>query len=211
MSHRLTVAGSVLLAIGLLAATSPVVFRTTTEAPLADVANGANDTWIVVVNETDNQQPAKVVDWVLDRYALVGLKIPDAEITFYPFDPTLERCGGFAGLYRTADGRHRIRLCGVGERNRRRILLHELAHAWTHENLSESEREALVADRGLDSWNDSAVDWEERGAEHAAEIMAWGLDLWCDPRELLSHDDLDSLAAALLQLTGAAPICRPRH
>ena len=211
MSHRLTLTGSVLLAIGLLTGITPLAFRTTAGAALQGTAGAAGTTEIDLRNETDNRQPEKVVEWVLGRYALAGLAPPAVEVRFYPFDPALEQCAGFPGFYTFAGGKHRIDICGIGERNRRQILLHELAHAWTFENLSEARRNAFLAARGLDAWNDGRVTWEQRGAEHAAEIIAWGLDLWCDARDPIREEDPGSLAAGLAQLTGAAPVCRPRH
>lgn len=210
MSHRLTVSGSVLLAIGLLAGIAPLTLGTAADAVIHAAAR-AETTQISLRNETDNRQPEKVVEWVVGRYALAGLQPPEAEVRFHPFDPSLEECAGFAGYYTFTGLEHRIDICGIGERSRRRILLHELAHAWTYENLSESRRETFLAARELDVWNDPSVAWEERGVEHAAEIMAWGLDLRCDARDVIRDEDPDPLAAAMAHLTGASPVCQPRH
>jgi hypothetical protein len=208
MSHRLTVSCSVLLAIGLFAGVTAVGRNGTTEGlPQTDPADTAA-TQIVVWNGTDNRQPRQVVDWVVGRFHLAGLQAPEAEIRFHPFNPAFEECAGFPGFYTFDDPGHRIDICAVGERSRRRTLLHELAHAWTYEHLDETERNAFLADQGLEVWNDADVPWEERGAEHAATLIAVGLDLHCDPRDMIDEDDLGSLAAAFEDLTGARPICR---
>lgn len=54
-------------------------------------------------------------------------------------------------------------------------MLHELAHAWANLNLTDAQREQFAKLRGLEVWNSSEHDWEERATEHAAEIIAWAL------------------------------------
>ena len=39
--------------------------------------------------------------------------------------------------------------------------------------------------QGLETWNDLQTDWGQLGTEHAAEIISWGLYMYCDPTE---HD-----------------------
>jgi len=53
--------------------------------------------------------------------------------------------------------------------------LHELAHAWADAQLSTAQKAAFLELRGLDVWYDARVPRHERGAEHAAEIVSWGL------------------------------------
>ena len=57
----------------------------------------------------------------------------------------------------------------------RDTVLHEMGHAWVDENVSATVRERFLRMRGLTAWNDQIVIWDERGFEHAAEIMAWAL------------------------------------
>jgi hypothetical protein len=53
--------------------------------------------------------------------------------------------------------------------------LHELAHAWAESQLSTAEWAAFLELRGLDVWYDDRVARHERGMEHAAEVVSWGL------------------------------------
>ncbi|MBA3552099.1 MAG: hypothetical protein H0W27_04425 [Actinobacteria bacterium] len=50
-----------------------------------------------------------------------------------------------------------------------------MAHGWAGSNLSSGERARFLELRGLTTWNDHGADWNERGSEHAAEIMSWAL------------------------------------
>ena len=55
----------------------------------------------------------------------------------------------------------------------KRIVIHEMAHAWDHHTLDHEAREELMAIRTIKGWRDG--EWHERGAEHAAEIITWGV------------------------------------
>lgn len=62
----------------------------------------------------------------------------------------------------------------------------------------------LPALRQLDTWNDHGADWEERGTEHAAEIISWAL---CDQGTgthlpSVPRNDPAQVAEAYLLLTG---------
>jgi len=48
------------------------------------------------------------------------------------------------------------------------------AHAWLDENLDDTERADFLSLRQLNAWADGG-EWDERGAEHAAEIITWGI------------------------------------
>jgi hypothetical protein len=52
----------------------------------------------------------------------------------------------------------------------------------------------------------SNVPYLERGAEHAAEILAWGLLDECSATVRLPDNTCDTLAAAFRLLTGAEPL-----
>jgi len=52
---------------------------------------------------------------------------------------------------------------------------HELAHAWLNAELDGERRRAFLAHRGLATWGDSSVRWDERGKEQAAEVLTWAL------------------------------------
>jgi hypothetical protein len=89
-------------------------------------------------------------------------------------------------------------------------MLHEFAHAWTHENLTQGQLDAFLTMRGLQRWNEAGDEWAERGTEHAAEIITWGLNRRCDPRHMLEGEGHGSLTTAFELLTGARPLCEAK-
>jgi len=168
---------------------------------------------ITVRNETDNDQPYAILEWAVDRYDLAGLGLPDIEITFHEWEPSKAECAGQGGLHSVSQDGHFVEVCGVGVPSRRRLVLHELAHAWAHDNLTQGQRDSLLVERGLEVWSDVETDWSRRGTEHAAEIITWGLALDCDQRyflnnELIGDESYEDLAELFEFLTGVAPICR---
>ena len=57
----------------------------------------------------------------------------------------------------------------------RHLTLHEMAHAWTEWHDSPATIDRFLRFRGLASWNDEGVPWNERGWEQAAEFVAYGV------------------------------------
>ena len=57
------------------------------------------------------------------------------------------------------------------------MFLHELAHAWDRQSLTDERRAEFLRLRRLDASGATTTRsvWDERGAEHAAEVMVWGL------------------------------------
>jgi hypothetical protein len=111
----------------------------------------------------------RMVTWAVERFAAAGLTLPPLEIRFHA---AKDGCGGRLGLYDD----------GVVDVCRRhadfwaaRVLLHELAHGWLDANATEATRDGFLELRGLATWNDRAVDWEARGYEQGAEIIAWAI------------------------------------
>lgn len=126
-----------------------------------------------------------------------GLDRPDVhEIRFDPAD-TL--CDGRYGLYDSST--RSVLFCfdadtmrlGSGEplhRRERRVLLHELAHAWTQTHTSTEQQEDFLALHGLERWNDLSGFWHRRGTEIAAETFVWMLsDHEIVPRSIASFDE----------------------
>lgn len=108
------------------------------------------------------------VEWALARFTDTGLTLPELRIYIHP---TMDGCQGNAGLY-SHDGTHgRVDWCTSSTWT----LLHELAHAWEHHNMTDTTRQAFLDHTGLETWADPAVDWDERGTEAAAQAIAWGL------------------------------------
>jgi hypothetical protein len=104
-----------------------------------------------------------------------------------------------------------VHLCATGSLDSlavRRTALHELAHAWAHENLDGDARDRFAAFRHLDGWNAAHLAWEERASEHAAEIVVWALLEEDVPPVRLPDRDPAALDEAYHVLTGTAPPLR---
>jgi hypothetical protein len=115
------------------------------------------------------------VTWAFDRFDRAGLALPEVILTFHD---DLGPCNGYYGSFRASDPL-RVDICGFNG-NRflpmpRKMILHELSHAWLQSNVSQEVRARFLEFRGLDKWAEQSVDWTERGFEHAAEVMAWAL------------------------------------
>lgn len=52
-------------------------------------------------------------------------------------------------------------------------LFHEVGHAWTDKNLSNSHREQLAREMNLPTWNSHDYSWEDRANERASDVFAW--------------------------------------
>jgi hypothetical protein len=144
----------------------------------------------------------RTVDWAMRRFRAGGLEgLP-------PLDVVLHRsrtaCDGYVGLYLAG----RIDLCteGLLEPYARKFTLHEMAHAWTEANLPDEVLVRFLRTRGIATWNDQRLPWKERGAEQAAEIIAWGLGEG-EIAPVLPHPTADRELAGLFELlTGREPI-----
>ncbi len=106
------------------------------------------------------------VAWAVNRFNTVGLALPPLVIEFHPTDAG---CDSHDGLFRSSS--FTIEICTA----HRYIVLHELAHAWEHENLSDDIRRRFMDMEGLTTWSDHSVPWKQRGVEAVAEIITWGL------------------------------------
>ena len=122
----------------------------------------------VAVYEADPKQ-VRLVRWAAGRFEHAGLDVPTVEIHFHG---SSSGCGGHLGYARIG----RVDVCTVlVNEMARRNLLHEMGHIWIDQNVSQAVRELFLGSRHLSTWNASTTDWDERGYEQGAEIMAWGL------------------------------------
>lgn len=124
--------------------------------------------------ESDSAPWTEQVEWALARFSRAGLTLPSVSISVHDHK---EPCGGNGGLYRPMDVPE-VHLCSSSDpdsRAARLITLHELAHAWCETQLGEAERAAFLRERGLTAWTDERLPRHEWGAEHAAEVVSWGL------------------------------------
>jgi hypothetical protein len=156
-----------------------------------------------------------LLEWGLGLYADAGLDLPPIVVEGHD---DAEPCWGRRGAAEPRDGVVWVHLCGAEPSSADEaepssadefLMLNELAHAWDRHQLTEERRQALLELRGLELWRDSEwhdVDWHDRGAEHAAEIMAWGL--MDRPIKLVRIDQnsCGELEAAYRVLTGDAPL-----
>lgn len=107
--------------------------------------------------------------WAAERFEDAGIGVPTVALRFHE---DRSGCEDRMGYYRdgVAD------LCGVHVNDlSRRTLLHELSHAWVDSHVSVSLEQRFLRLRQLETWNDDSADWEERGTEHAAEIVGWAV------------------------------------
>jgi hypothetical protein len=154
------------------------------------------DTGIAISGGTPAQRA--MGEWAEDRFRDAGIGIPSLDLRFHE-----ERngCDGRLGLFESGTAH----FCGVHANElSRRTLMHELAHAWIDSHVSASLEVRFLRLRRLESWNDPEVEWELRGTEHAAEIVAWALDGQGTGTELPSIPDNEPrrLAQAYQLLTG---------
>lgn len=148
----------------------------------------------------------RLVAWAAGRFAAAGLPFPRIDIVFHA-EP--EGCSGLAG-YAVMDDQGPIAVHMCTRRQpwslvSRRVLLHELGHAWASENLGDAAQDVFLAERGLPTWGDPTTPWELRGTEQAAEILAWALLDEAVPVVAISDAAPDRLAAAYRLLTGSLP------
>ena len=134
----------------------------------------------------------EIIDWAVDRYQEAGLQLPDLEISF----PT--SCGGKNALYHV--GHKSVDFCYVITKT---TVLHEFAHAWD-DTSGAVDRAKFLELRGLTVWwGGTGMPSEQQGAEHLAEIIAWGL-MDVDTRGVpqLPHNSVGELTNAFVMLTG---------
>ena len=120
-----------------------------------------------------------------NRFREAGLREPTVRIRFHD---DREACDGRTG--RSWNGT--VDLCGIHTNElSRRTVLHEMAHAWMDAHVTAGLEERFLRLRQLERWNDHDDEWEQRGSEHAAEIVEWALAGQGTGTELPSIPDND--------------------
>ncbi len=159
-------------------------------------ATAEEQTSISIVAETSDQEAT--VHWALSRFEAAGLQLPT--LTIYMHADRAE-CGGNNGsMGDLPNGNYVIHSCGVGF-----TLLHELTHAWDMHQLDGETRARFLDLAQADVWKRSE-DWHLDGAEHAANVVAWGL---MDERINQTRTrpyDYRSMLEAFEILTGGQPL-----
>ena len=216
MKNASTIAASIAIMFVLNATSQPAPIRTAVVAPdplpLAaapapfpaeiDTAPAHDAARVTVYADRDRSH--QLVEWALDRYQHAGLAVPATDVYFHP---NRQGCQGYDGIHTINDGKHRIDVCVLDQRSQERTILHEFAHAWAHTNLTDDIRQAFLAMRGLEIWHDSDTEWEDRGTEHAAEIIRWGLNHQCRAPGRIGNHDPATLTTTFEFLTGTRPLC----
>lgn len=154
----------------LIATVAVCTVLTVGPGPSQPIAGGAPAVTMTAI--TPNQ--ATLFDWAFALFSAAELILPDIDIVGH--DST-EACMGRNGMHTVTEGRSTIHICTRDAgRAQEFLFLHELAHAWDRANLTAEQRLAFLEQRALTEWNNTDTDrWHDRGAEHAAEIITWGL------------------------------------
>jgi hypothetical protein len=216
MKNASTIAAPLAIMVVLAATSQPAPMRTAVVAPDPFALTGApaplpaeidtapaHDATRVTVY-ADKDRSHRLVEWALDRYDQAGLAVPATDVYFHP---NRQGCEGYDGIHTITAGKHRIDVCVLDQRSRERTILHEFAHAWAHTNLTDDTRQTFLAKRGLETWHDSDTEWEDRGTEHAAEIIRWGLSHQCRAPGRIGNHDPATLTTTFEFLTGTQPLC----
>jgi hypothetical protein len=173
--------------IGLLVLCTPVV----TIAPST----------VETLFETRDSNQLEMAKRAIERFQDAGLDLPNLLIRF----PGLGSpdCKGIQGRSYLTREPIEVRICWDSAF----ILLHELAHVWEAENVSENQRETFMTMRdGVEDWASTDVVWGARGREHAANVVAWGLLEDPYPISTTYPNDVESLTEAFTFLTGVNPL-----
>lgn len=163
--------------------------------------------------------------WLFARYADAGIGLPQpAAIWFPPSPECLDVTGWAHASDERYDGHRTAVVCYgvddiVSDRNESgwsgiasTTALHELGHLWMLDHVDAEVEDAFLDRTGLATWNAPAVPWRERGVEHAACTLAWGVAGVDDARyPILPAPSCAELAARYEVLTGTSPVtaCGP--
>ena len=119
------------------------------------------------------------IDSAVQRFADAGWPLDNLEIKVGPEDG----CGGHAGVHSIEEGHHVVEVCTNAEF----VLLHELGHVWADMYMGDDRRADWLELRGLDSWHEG--DHSDRGTEHVADVVAFGLlGKWHTPNSITPND-----------------------
>lgn len=143
-----------------------------------------------VVGGTHSQRESAF--WAIAQFEKAGLTVPSIAIRFHQDS---ESCNSHRGIF--SSGLQRVDVC-VEEPS---VILHEIAHAWNHTNLTDAKRSEYVSVGGFGSWDDPETPWYDRGSEDAADTIAWAL--LDDPiTGFTANGPIAQANAAYLLLTG---------
>jgi len=167
------------------------------------VAAGAEPT-VTFENATPEQK--QLADQTVARFGEAGLELPSVA---FRFSHNPDDCLGRRGIHRYGEGRSDITICTdeIGF-STELLFIHELAHAWDHHSLTDEKMAAFMELRGIEVWRspDPGVQWYEKGAEQAAEIITWALSAKPIRMVRIYQNTCDEVHAGYVALTGAEPL-----
>jgi len=105
---------------------------------------------------------------VVERFVSVSMELPD--LVFRLHDDFVG-CDGHHGLYRREGDVAVIDFCS----DREILLFHEVGHAWEQFTLNDDDRDAFLETAGAEGWQDAEIEHDRRGAEIAADSIAYAL------------------------------------
>ena len=109
----------------------------------------------------------------IELFADEGLQLPPLIVRF---SEDRMVCNTNAGIYRRARWSNDLSTDYIAICSTVRVdLVHELAHAWEQNNLSDQIRSQFMEHWGLEHWLSRDVDWHQRAGEKAANTIAFGL------------------------------------
>jgi hypothetical protein len=146
---------------------------------------------------TATQEQRLLVADAVERFADSGWPLTNTEVRFDE-----HACKSAAGFHTEERGHHVVVMCS----DAMWTLLHELGHVWSALYLDEAERAAWLESRALDSWSEG--DWEDRGTEHAAAVIAFGLYDTAHVPMGFGITDYNETVSAFESLFGVAPLHR---
>ncbi|MGI9665480.1 MAG: M23 family metallopeptidase [Acidimicrobiia bacterium] len=151
---------------------------------------------------SDDAEVTEMLTGGVEAYAAAGYPIENTEIRYEE-----NGCEGIVGYHAEEKGHHVVVMCVANEWT----LLHELGHVWADLYLDEQRRIEWLELRGLDSWHEG--DWGDRGTEHVAEIMAYGLydTATAHVPTGIGNNDYRTVTEAYEWLTDLSPKHRQRH
>jgi hypothetical protein len=149
----------------------------------------------------DTAEQYEIAEWALDRFHDADLDLPPLTIDFR--GPDQAGCGDAPARAHLDHNPVLVAMCWSSPF----ILLHELAHIWESNHVTDSTRQTFTAMRtDIQAWASLEVPWDHRGREHAANVIAWGLLEDPYPVSRTYPNDPDSLTAAYNVLTNNEPL-----
>ena len=146
----------------------------------------------------------EIATWAIGLFDEAGLALPAIRFVYHGDDT--EACGGWFGSHEVTTDASVIGICtSRTSPPTEAMFVHELAHAWCAHSLPDEHRNAFMEMRGLSVWRGD-VPWHERGTEHAAEILMWGLIDRPTGVVTIRDHGCDALEAGYRTLTGDAPL-----